>query len=90
MFTFSVLRMCAFSTSRSPVVVMLPAAGGWTELALEDWLLAGVNHAVVLETVALCEARVADVTLIRFLACNEHIQNTIHGSPKAGRSYKTA
>ena len=79
MFTFSVLRMCAFSTNRSPVVMTLPAAGGWTELALEDWLLAGVNHAVVLETVALCEARVADVALVRFLAYSEHIQNTICG-----------
>ena len=70
--------------------MMLPAAGGWAELALEDWLLAGVNHAVVLETVALCEARVADVTLVRFLACNEHIQNTSHGWPKNRHPYKTA
>ena len=47
--------------------VGLPAAGRRAELALEDGLVASVDEAVRLQRVALCEPRVADVTLVGLL-----------------------
>ena len=48
--------------------VSLATTGGGAELTLVDWLVSGVDSAVSLQTVALCEPGVADVTLVRFLS----------------------
>ena len=48
--------------------VSLATTGGGTELTLVDWLVSGVDSAVSLQTVALGEPRVADITLVRFLS----------------------
>ena len=48
--------------------VSLPAASCRTEFTLVDRLVSGVNGPVSLQTVALCEPGVADVTLVRFLS----------------------
>ena len=47
--------------------VGLPAAGGGTELTLVHRLVAGVNGPVSLQTVALGEPRVANITFVRLL-----------------------
>ena len=47
--------------------VSFPAARGGTELALEYWLVAGVNKAMGFQRVALREPRMTYVTLVGFL-----------------------
>ena len=47
--------------------VSFATTGGRTELTLIDWLVSGVDSSVGLQTVALCEPRVANITLIGFL-----------------------
>ena len=47
--------------------VSFPATRGGTELALEDWLVAGVNEAMGFQRVTLREPRMTYVTLVGLL-----------------------